>query len=221
MGFNSYRKREMEFGGFTPVWLEVNGVKQGGGVLKGDSGVFATDFPVGTIVPAGTPVYLPKAGGDLTILRTFELAKDLSNTDTKVFVKPAVQKGSVHSLKKGMNLKLDSEHYGMPAAGVAVGDVTEEADGTLSFTITANAFGAVSGAIKAGGVLVEADKSGAGADFKVRPNGLIWHDIVIEDGDYVATGAVVDSGRIFGSRIAPVSMAVKSNIPTIIYEMEA
>lgn len=217
MSFNSYRKREMEFGGFTPVWLEVNGVKQGGGTIKGDSGVFATDFPVGTVIPAGTPCRLSKAGGDITILRTFELVHDVSTSETIVVVKPCSCIDSVHTLKKGLNLRIDNSNVPSPATGVAVGDVTVDPNGNLSFSITANAFGV---ALKAGEVLVEASKAGASADFKVIPNGLIWHDIVIESGDYAATGAVVDNGRIFGSRIAPVSNVVRNAVPTIIYEME-
>ena len=45
------------------MWSEVKGVKHGGGVI--DATAFAdANYPVGSVIPAGTPV-LNKAGGNI------------------------------------------------------------------------------------------------------------------------------------------------------------
>ena len=54
-----------------PVWAEVRGVKHGGGSID------LSDFPVGGVIPAGTPVNLDKSGGTLTPLYLYEVVEDV------------------------------------------------------------------------------------------------------------------------------------------------
>ena len=62
MSFNTYGARSKSLGmNLIPVWVKVDGVYQGGGKLHVSSS-FVSGYPVGTVIPAGTPCYLDKAG---------------------------------------------------------------------------------------------------------------------------------------------------------------
>jgi hypothetical protein len=213
MSFSTYGSKTNVYGGFTPIWLEVEGVKQVGGSLKAPT-AFATDYPSGTVIPAGTPVYLAKSGGDLIPLQTFELAVALLSTDTKIVFKNA---GSVPQVKAGQFLMLAPATYAttgtaytVPAGGAVVGN-------NIEVPIVANAWGTAN----AGDVFVLAKGTGASQSIFTTPNGLLWHDIVIEDGDTCATGAVVYDGSILVDRVSPIPACVKAALPTINFEKES
>ena len=56
------------------MWSEVKGVKHGGGVI--DATAFAdANYPVGSVIPAGTPVTLIKQVRTLKPIYFYELAK--------------------------------------------------------------------------------------------------------------------------------------------------
>ena len=94
--------------------------------------------------------------------------------------------------------------------GVAYSAAVDNGDGTHTITIQANALGAAA----AGTIYAEADKAGTGAVVKETavPVGLLWHDVVKEDGDTVGTGAVVDAGRVFEDRIPAIPAAYKRHL---------
>jgi hypothetical protein len=209
MSFNTYGQNSKTFGARYQVWSEVKGVKHGGGVV--DATAFA-NYPVGSVIPAGTPVYLDKSGGTLKPIYFYELAETLEATDTE-----AVLYGNYPLTAAGGNIIAVPTAIGGTGAGVAYSAAVDNGDGTHTITIVANSLGTAA----AGTVYAEAD--GAGATGKVVketavPNGLLLHDIVKEDGDTWATGAVVDDGRIFEDRIVAVPAAYKAAMPGIKFE---
>ena len=213
MSFNTIGSKTTIYGGFTPIWLEVEGVKQAGGSLKAPV-AFATDYPTGTVIPAGTPVYLAKSGGDLIPLQTFELAVALAAGDTKIVFKNA---GNVPQVKAGQFLMLAPATYAttgtaytVPAGGVVNGT-------NIEIPITAGSWGTAN----AGDVFVVAKGTGASQLMYTTPNGLLWHDIIIEDGDFYATGAVVFDGSILVDRTSPIPACVKTVLSDINFEKES
>lgn len=208
MSFNTYGQNSKTFGARYQVWSEVKGVKHGGGVI--DATAFA-NYPVGSVIPAGTPVYLDKAGGTLKPIYFYELAETLLATDTE-----AVLYGNYPLSAAGGNLIVVPSAIGGTGTGVAYSAAVDNGDGTHTITIAANALGTAA----AGTVYAEADKAGAGAKAKEAavPNGLLLHDIVKEEGDTFATGAVVDEGRIFEDRIVAIPAAYKAVLPGIKFE---
>jgi len=208
MSFNTYGQNSKTFGARYQVWSEVKGVKHGGGVI--DATAFA-NYPVGSVIPAGTPVYLDKAGGTLKPIYFYELAETLTNDDTE-----AVLYGNYPLTAAGGNLIVAPSAIGGTGTGVAYSAAVDNGDGTHTITITAKALGTAA----AGTVYAEADKSGTGAVVKETavPNGLLLHDIVKEEGDTFATGAVVDEGRIFEDRIVAIPAAYKAVLPGIKFE---
>lgn len=208
MSFNTYGQNSKTFGARYQVWSEVKGVKHGGGVI--DATAFA-NYPVGSVIPAGTPVYLDKSGGTLKPIYFYELAETLLATDTE-----AVLYGNYPLTAAGGNLIEAPSAIGGTGTGVAYSAAVDNGDGTYTITIAANALGTAA----AGTVYAEADQAGAGAvvDEAAVPNGLLLHDIVKEEGDTFATGAVVDEGRIFEDRIVAIPAAYKAVLPGIKFE---
>ena len=202
MSFNTYGQNSKTFGARYQVWAEVKGVKHGGGVI--DATAFA-NYPVGSVIPAGTPVYLDKAGGTLTPIYFYELAETLLATDTE-----AVLYGNYPLTATGGNLIVVPSAIGGTGTGVAYSAAVDNGDGTHTITIQANALGTAT----AGTVYAEADKAGAGAVVAETavPDGLLLHDIVKEEGDTFATGAIVDKGRIFYDRIVAIPDAYKKHL---------
>lgn len=202
MSFNTYGQNSKTFGARYQVWSEVKGVKHGGGVI--DATAFA-NYPVGAVIPAGTPVYLNKAGGTLTPIYFYELAETLLATDTE-----AVLYGNYPLTATGGNLIAAPSAIGGTGTGVAYSAAVDNGDGTYTITIVANALGTAA----AGTVYAEANKAGTGAVVKetVVPDGLLLHDIVKEEGDTFATGAIVDKGRIFYDRIVAIPAAYKKHL---------
>lgn len=209
MSFNTYGQNSKTFGARYQVWSEVKGVKHGGGVI--DATAFA-NYPVGSVIPAGTPVYLDKSGGTLKPIYFYELAETLKATDTE-----AVLYGNYPLTAAGGNIIAVPTAIGGTGAGVAYSAAVDNGDGTHTITIAQNALGTAT----AGTVYAEAD--GAAASGKIVketavPNGLLLHDIVKEEGDTFATGAVVDEGRIFEDRIVAIPAAYKAVLPGIKFE---
>ncbi len=185
-------------------------MKHGGGVI--DATAFAdAKYPVGSVIPAGTPVYLNKAGGTLKPIYFYELAKALTAANTS-----AVLYGNYPLSADGGNLIAVPSAIGGNGTGVAYSAAVDNGDGTHTITIQAEALGTAA----AGTVYAEADKAGATAIVveTAVPNGLLLHDIVKEEGDTFATGAVVDEGRIFEDRIVAIPAAYKAVLPGIKFE---
>ena len=209
MSFNTYGQNSKTFGARYQVWSEVKGVKHGGGVI--DATAFA-NYPVGSVIPAGTPVYLNKAGGTLKPIYFYELAETLTATDTE-----AVLYGNYPLTAAGGNIIAVPTAIGGTGEGVAYSAAVDNGDGTHTITIQANALGTAT----AGTIYAEANAAGStGKVVKETavPNGLLLHDIVKEEGDRFATGAVVDEGRIFEDRIMAIPAAYKAVLPGIKFE---
>lgn len=200
MSYNTYGKKGRSAQAPIPVWAEVRGVKHGGGSID------LSDFPVGGVIPAGTPVNLDKSGGTLTPLYLYEVVEDVIATGTKVTVRanvaPAVGDFLMVFAEEGKGVKVNKvveDHYGV-------------------YTITLNA---ALGELEEGDILIGADKAddtGSKPEVDLLPTGLLWHDIVKEDGDAWGTGAVVDEGRIYEDRIVGVPSVYKTAMPSVKFE---
>lgn len=201
MGFNTYGSKTRAYGGGVPVWFRVRQQERCGAKLS--------KLPVvGTVLPAGTLVSVDQAGGTATVIKTFEVAAAVSSADTTVKVKagaryPLLEQGDIV-------MKAPTTLTGTGKA-VAVGEVTEEEDGTLSFTITANDLGTLA----AGDVLTIAASAGASKTMAYIPTGLTFNDVYVEEGDTAATIASVFDGEIMEDRIQPVPAAYKAALPQI------
>lgn len=208
--YGVYGSEQKSFGGTSPVWKHIDprGIEQSGGSFK-PTVDFATDFPAGTLIPVGTPVGLPKSGGDLIILKSYELVNDILVGDTKVTLKKA---GTALPLKQGNVLMYAPATVSTTGTGLNVGVVTTNADGNYEVAITADAWGHVA---KAGDIFVEASAAGAGATIKVVPTGLLRREVYIGLGATAATGASVFHGEILVDRIPPIPACVKSVLPMI------
>lgn len=206
MGF--IKKTTKYDAGNTPIWLSVDRRKTAGGALK--------DLPEGpALIPAGTPAYLDEMGSKITVLETFRVSKAVSAADTTVEVESA---GNLPQVTKGQFLMKAPASHSEKGTAVTVGTVSEGSrPGTKKFTITAGALGE----LREGDVLVAADKTGVDASMVTLPNGLIWHDLYIREGDYAQTAAIVVSGSILESRISPIPDVVKQALPMITFEKEA
>lgn len=200
MSLNTFGQRQKTGTAPFAVWAEVKGVKSGGGTIEGFSAL-----PVGTVIPAGTPVYQDESGGTLKVLKTYRVAEDVS-ADTAVPVLTAWGVPAVDSFASVMSDVTGTvEGVKVTAVGADVNGVTEL---TVAEAVT----------LKEGDALIEVDKAGTGAVAKVVPNGLLWHDIVKEEGDTLATGAVVDVGRIFADRAPALGAGIEKHLVTIKFE---
>lgn len=200
MSFNTYGQKTKSTGAPVQVWAEVSGVKNGGGTIADFD-----DLPDGYVIPAGTPVHLDKAGGTLTPIYFYELKTTLTAQATE-----AVLYGSAPLNPEGGKVIVVPSAIGGNGTGVAYSAAVDNGDGTHTITIEANALGTAS----AGTIYAEADKAGTGAVVKntAVPSGLLWNDIVKEEGDTVASGAVVDKGRIYADRIDALPAAYEKHL---------
>ena len=198
MSFNTYGSKSKDYGmKLIPVWVKVDGVYQGGGKLYVASS-FTSEYPIGTVIPAGTPCYLDKAGGTLKPAYTYELAKALLATDEKVVFKG---NGYLKAIKQGDVVMVAPTTVTTTGAAYTVGVVTEDADGNYEVAIEANAWGTAA----VGTIFIVANAAGASGKLPALvPNGLLWHDIVVEEGDTSATGALVYEGAILSDRVPPI-----------------
>lgn len=206
MGF--IRKTEKYDAGNTPVWLSVDRRKTAGGTLE----TLPTERPA--LIPAGTPAQLDKMGGAIELLETFRVAEAVTASSTVVVVEAS---GNVPVITEGQIVMKAPDSYSGTGKAVEVGAVTDGATaGTKKFTITANGLGALA----VGDILVIADAAGENSKMAVQPNGLIWHDLYVREGDYAQTAAVVVSGSILEDRISPIPEVVKQALPMITFEKE-
>lgn len=206
MGF--IKKTTKYDAGNTPIWLSVDRRKTAGGTLK--------ELPEApAIIPAGTPAYLDEMGGKITVLETFRISKAVTSSDTSVEVEST---GNVPQITKDQIVMKAPSSYSDKGSAAKAGTVSEGSKpGTKKFTITAGALGELA----EGDILVAADKTGSDASMVALPNGLIWHDLYIREGDYAQTAAVVVSGSILEARISPIPGVVKQALPMITFEKEA
>ncbi len=204
MGFNTFGQISKTSRAPFQVWAEVSGVKSGGGTLD------ISSYPTGTVVRAGTPVALDKSGGTLVPVLFYETAKAVLATDTEVLL---VGSGVLSATG---NIGVVPETFGGDTQGAAYTAGVDNGDGTFSIEIVANALGA----LDMGEVLAKVSDTTATAKLSnlAKPEGLLWHDIVVEDGDTLATGAIVDVGRIFEDRAPRVPAAYKAFIPSVKFE---
>jgi len=211
--YGTYGSETQSFGGFTPVWKHIDndGAEEGGGKLKVVSS-FATEYPAGTIIPVGTPVALSAPGGDLTVLKTLEVAVAFdSSTATSISFKGP---GVALPPAVGDFFMPTPATVGTTGTGFEVLTVTVDASGNYTMDISVGAAGAAA----AGAIYVQADASGSGASILVTPTGLLRREIYIGAGVTSATGASVFHGTILGDRIPPVPACVKAVLPQIKFE---
>ena len=200
MSYNTYGQKSRGARTPIPVWAEVRGVKHGGGSID------LSDFPVGGVIPAGTPVNLDKSGGTLTPLYLYEAVEDVLVTGKDITVRANVAPAV------GDFLMVFAEE----GKGVKVNKVVEDHYGVYTITV-AEALGV----IEEGDILIGADKADAATSkpkVDLLPTGLLWHDIGKEEGDTWGTGAVVDEGRIYEDRIVGVPSVYKTAMPSVKFE---
>ena len=203
MSYNTYGQKSRGARVPIPVWAEVTGVKHGGGSID------LSAFPVGGVIPAGTPVHLDKAGGTLTPLYLYEVVEAVLAAGTEITVRANVAP-AVGSFIMVFPDAVDAE-----GTAVEVASVEEDDYGIHTITVSTTL-----GALEEGVLLAEADTSGEKAKLKEAslPEGLLWHDIVKEDGDTWGTGAVVDTGRIYEDRVVGVPSVYKAAMPSVKFE---
>lgn len=184
-----------------PLWLEVKERKTAGGTVNLEG------LPVGTLIPAGLPVYLPVMGGEAVILDSYEVLEEVTAESTSIKLK-----GTNNTVPSaGLILSaVNSSNKATKAA--ALGERKEDG----SFAITANALGALSVGTK----LYVATATGSSKDLRL-PNGLTWRQIYVSNkGAYAGTVAVVTKGQILGDRIPEMPDYYKDAIPGITFEYE-
>ena len=201
---STFGHSQRKVGGGYPVWLWVGGKETSGGKLE--------KIPaVGTLIPAGSLVCVDGAGGLVKSLATFEVAEAVTGESTTVKV---VSAGDMPKLEKGMFVMKAPNSIADKGKGVAVGDVTDNGDGTASFTITAQALGTLA----VGDILVAATAAGSSAQIYCVPTGLTQEDIYITEGVEAATVTSVYLGKIMEDRIQPIPQCVKDVLPQIKFQ---
>lgn len=208
--YGTYGSETKSYGGLVPIWKHIDndGIEEGGGVFKVNSS-FATEYPTGTIIPAGTPVSLSEPGGDLTVLKTFEVLTTFdSSTSTSVAFKGA---GAALPIAVGDFLMAAPATVGTTGTGIEVTNVTVDSSGNFNIDTSVGTWGAAT----AGDIFVQCNKAGAGAVIKVTPTGLLRREVYIGAGVTTATGASVFHGTILVDRIPPLPACVKAVLPMI------
>lgn len=209
-------------------WVSTSGTVSGGKVVVLNNQLLS-ELPVGALVtnpPAlGGMIYEGDvAEYDFTTkeakhLKVFVVAKDVSETDTKVMVKRG---DFYHKLESGLNLCPVPETLSTAVTGITVGAVTAEVDSTAgavySFSITADDFGELS----AGDLLLEADDAGEDAALLVtNPNVIFKTDIYIDstpatgDEDYEGArypASFYNVATVYGANISALPTIVKENL---------
>lgn len=213
--YGVYGSTSKDFGGLVPVWKRAanEGMEEAGGSLYVPEGsTLLAEYPVGTVIPIGTPVQLSAPGGALTILKTYEVAATFdSSTSVKVSFKSA---GAALPVKVGDFLMLAPATVGTTGTGYKVKNVSIDSSGNYSIDISVGGFGAAT----KGDIFVACNKAGAGAVLAAVPTGLLRREVYIADGTDCATGASVFEGTILGDRIPPVPACVKAVLPQIRFE---
>lgn len=189
----------------VPIWLHVDEFYTAGCTLNGQV--------VGNKIPVGTPVYVPKVGGEATVLETFEVVGAVTAEGTSVVLKSV--SGAVQPAKDLIVGKVGSN--GVISKALKLPAVTSEGSGDhageYTFTITANALGALSD----GDILVMASAAGSNKA-PLYPTGLLYEDVLI--GSEGATGTVVTKGQVLADRIADIPDMYKPYLTNITFVKE-
>lgn len=203
---NSFNKDSQDFAaGKVPIWLHVDEFYPAGCTLNGQK--------VGDTIPVGTPVAVSKMGAEASVLETFEVVGAVATTDTSVVLKSV--SGAIQPAKDLVVGKIGSN--GIIAKALALPAVTSvgsgDHEGEYTFTITANALGALSD----GDTLVIASAAGSNKA-PAYPTGLLYEDVYI--GNVGATGTVVTKGQVLADRIAAIPEAYKPYLTNITFVNE-
>lgn len=203
---NSFNMGSAEYAaGKVPIWLHVDEFYTAGCTLNSQ--------PVGAEIPVGTPVYVPKVGGEATVLETFEVVGAVTAEGTSVVLKSV--SGAVQPAKDLIVGKVNSN--GVVAKALKLPEVTSvgsgEHAGEYTFTITANSLGALSD----GDILVMASAAGSNKA-PVMPTGLLYEEVLI--GNVGATGTVVTKGQVLADRIAAIPEMYKPYLTNITFVNE-
>lgn len=203
---NSFNKDSQDFAaGKVPIWLHVDEFYPAGCTLNGQK--------VGDTIPVGTPVAVSKMGAEASVLETFEVVGAVATTDTSVVLKSV--SGAIQPAKDLVVGKIGSN--GIIAKALALPEVTSvgsgDHEGEYTFTITANALGALSD----GDTLVIASAAGSNKA-PAYPTGLLYEDVYI--GNVGATGTVVTKGQVLADRIAAIPDAYKPYLTNITFVNE-
>lgn len=207
--YGVYGSASTSYGGFVPIWSHIddNGIEEAGGKFKVASS-FATEYPAGTIIPAGTPVALAQPGGDLVILKTFEVAEAIDASTTAVQLKKL---GTALPPAVGDFIMLAPASVATAGTGYEIKNVTTDASGFYSIDISEGDFGTAA----EGDIFVQCDTSGAAAVIKAVPTGLLRREVYISADATSATGASVFHGTVLVDRIPPLPPCVKAVLPMI------
>lgn len=198
-GSNSYQA------GKIPIWLHVDEFYTAGCTLN--------TYPVGSVIPICTPVYVPKVGAEAVVLETFEVVGAIDASATSVVLKSV--SGALNPAKDMIVGKNGSNNVASKAvklpAPTSVG--TGDHEGEYTFAITANSLGALSD----GDILVMVAEAGSSKP-AVMPTGLLYEDVLI--GNVGATGTVVTKGQVLADRIAAVPAVYKPYLTNITFVNE-
>lgn len=191
--------------GKVPIWLHVDEFYTAGCTLN--------TYPVGSVIPIGTPVYVPKVGAEAIVLETFEVVGAVAATDTSVVLKSV--SGALNPAKDMIVGKNGSNNVAAKAvklpAPTSVGSGDHE--GEYTFAITAASLGTLSD----GDILVMVAEAGSSKP-AVMPTGLLYEDVLI--GNVGATGTVVTKGQVLADRIAEVPAVYKPYLTNITFVNE-
>jgi hypothetical protein len=200
-------------GASVPVWLDVKERKIAGGSFS------ISGLAKGSKIPVGTPVNLAKMGGTAVILDAYVVQSNVAADGTSLVVKSLT---GVIPDPSGLVVGKVTETTGIAAKAVELGTGTEGSGadaGKFTFTITANSLGALT----AGDILYICAEAGS-SKAMLRPTGLSWHEVVVDEGVGTATYgtvAVVTKGQILADRAPQISAYFKSLLPGITFEYES
>ncbi len=176
-----------------PVWLEVKERKTAGCTIDTEN------LPVGSIIRAGSPIYMKKMGDKGVILDAYEVVSAVTASGTSVTLKQGIC-GTVGYT--GLVVGKIGSDGSITTAG-ALGATN---DG-MTFAITANALGALA----AGDKLYVAVEAGSSKALQM-PTGLSWHDVYVTEGMFGASEAVVTKGQLLADRAPELLDAYKASL---------
>ena len=232
--FNTINQSTAQIGGGKVVWSRVRELYQGGGLID------HTDYPAGTVIPAGTMVKFNGAGAEVNII-TAEGNAGIKEVNTLTVTKGATAAGNVIVTLDGtvavsVVLLATDDTAAKVAAKIAAKTFTgytAEAEGNV-VTFTAAAVGVKAAPAFADDEAPNASSVtatfvtpvvGAAADGSdlTDVNGLIFEDVYMPEGTIHATCAVVRAGRIYADRVdgGALPAAIESQLPMIEFVRES
>ena len=212
---NSFNQGTKDYAaGKVPIWLHVDEFYTAGCTLNTQ--------PVGSVIPVGAPVYVPKVGGEAIVLETFEVVGAVTSGSTTIVLKSVGgimdphkdlivgKPNSSNVIAKAVKLGAGVPYEGSGSgSGSGAGDHT----GEFQFTIEANSLGALSD----GDILVMAAVDGSNKA-AAMPTGLLYEEVEI--GNVGATGTVVTKGQVLADRIAAIPAMYKPYLTNITFVNE-